>query len=100
MSSRLLHAVRTLLPAFAATPKRAHPDTPLVAALRAELDTLKARVDALARAELERQAEHAAMLDSLSRLYKRVSARIAREQPPGDTPSGESTLTLRSRLRR
>jgi hypothetical protein len=63
------------------------------------LDLLERRVDDWARNEATRAAEHATMLDQLSRLYKRVAMRIARDS--GETPTtGESVLSLRSRLGR
>ncbi len=70
-------------------------------ALSHALDALRERVVAVERAESVRAAEHAAALDAMSRLYKRVAARIAREQQPatGDTPPEESPLDLRRRLR-
>lgn len=74
-----------------------------VAALRAELDTLK-------RAEAVRAAEWQDVLDRFERLFKRLAARQARAER--DTvpdlasdrtgvrePTGESPLSLRRRLR-
>lgn len=49
--------------------------------------------------EARRAAEHATMVDQLSRLYKRVSARIMRE-PNGTEPDPLSTGELRRRLGR
>lgn len=75
------------------------------------VDDIFPRLERLERAELERAAEHAAMVDRLDRLYKRISARIARAPSPEDAPestnvppvrsrpSGESPLSLRHRLR-
>ena len=59
----------------------------------------------LKRREAEREGQHAAALDALARLYKRVSARIAREQPAPQAsdvapPEAESTLDIRRRLGR
>lgn len=97
LRSLFQHALITLRGGNA--PLRAHPDTPPVTQLITRLETLEARVDAYARSEATRQAEHATMLDALGRLYKRVSMRIAREQQ--ETPaSSESVLTLRQRLGR
>lgn len=71
------------------------------------LGALQTRVDLLERAEVVRSAEHAAMVDRLERLYKRVSVRIAREAGPTPTStaivdpgtsSGESVLSMRKRL--
>lgn len=63
--------------------------------------SLYQRVEKLERAEATRAAEHAAMVDQLERLYKRVSARIARadriEEPPVEE---ESVLSLKQRLQR
>jgi hypothetical protein len=67
------------------------------------LGELVGRVAALERAEATRAGEHAAMVDQLERLYKRVSARIAREQPSNNGGAGrsdESVLSLRQRLGR
>lgn len=55
--------------------------------------------------EATREAQHAAQLDALARLYKRVATRIAREAPPpvanADAPSeSESVLAMRRRLGR
>lgn len=71
---------------------------------------LSMRMDRLERAEIERAAEHAAMIDRLERLYKRVSVRIAREGAGtlpesgssivGQPESTESPLDMRQRLRR
>lgn len=75
-----------------------HPGTPPAAALHpppSPTGDLVARVEALERAEALRAAEHAAMVDQLSRLYKRVATRIAREAP---TEAGDSPLTFRRRL--
>jgi len=65
------------------------------------LDALRERVVALERAETVRAAEHAAAMDAMQRLYKRVAARIARETTPpnGEAPPEESPLQLRRRLR-
>jgi hypothetical protein len=57
---------------------------------------LRARVEALEATETVRNGEHTAMVDRLDRLYKRISARIARS---GEAPT-ESTLDLRNRLKR
>lgn len=51
----------------------------------------------LRRDEARRAAEHATMVDALDRLYKRVSARIARQD---DKAEEESTYDLRKRLGR
>lgn len=70
-------------------------------ALSHALDALRERVSLVEHADAVRAAEHAAALDSMARLYKRVSARIARESlPNGSTqPKEESPLDLRRRLR-
>lgn len=62
------------------------------------LDLYK-RVEKLDREEATRAAEHAAMVDQLERLYKRVSARIARAERVGPEPEGESVLDLKKRIR-
>lgn len=60
---------------------------------------LEERLTALERAETTRAAEHAAQLDQLSRLYKRVAQRIVREG--NDTPPDtESVMSMRKRLGR
>lgn len=56
-----------------------------------ELQTLR-------QEDTRRAAEHAAMLDSLNRLYRRVSARIGREV--GAAPAEESTKAMIDRLRK
>lgn len=65
----------------------------------AELRQLAERLAAIERAEALRAAEHAAALDKLERLYKRMAARVARE-PDLTTHNGESVLDLRNRLGR
>lgn len=52
--------------------------------------------------EARRAAEHSTMVDSLTRLYKRVSARIVRDAENGHAapPAGESVAELRRRLGR
>lgn len=51
--------------------------------------------------DARRAAEHATMLDALSRLYKRISARIAREDGGmAPAPDEESVLAMRRRLGR
>jgi len=99
----LRYGARTLFGSNASL--RQHPNTPAVEQLRTSIETLTARVDGLVRAEALRTAEHAHMVDRLDRLYKRIAARIARENgadadpvtPPTDN---ESVLSLRSRLGR
>jgi len=71
---------------------------------------LRGRVEALERSEHIRAAEHADMVDRLDRLYKRISARIARDTTPeagtnprpdlGTRAPGESVLELRKKLGR
>lgn len=75
---------------------------------RSALVALQTRVELLERSEVVRAAEHAAVIDRLERLYKRVSVRIAREAQSNPTPepildsgatSGhESVLSMRKRL--
>lgn len=69
---------------------------------RAELRALHGTMVQLQTDEARRAAEHATMVDALQRLYKRVSARIAREEMKhhDETPESESTLALRKRLGR
>ena len=62
-----------------------------------QVTALEARVRALEASETVRNAEHAAMVDQLDRLYKRISARISREQPQ-NAAATESVLSLRERL--
>lgn len=64
------------------------------------LDALTERVEALEHAAAVREAEHAAAMDSLNRLYRRVAARIARESPVSTGEKGESVLELKTRLGR
>lgn len=75
---------------------------PLDGAIPSVGDPLLRRVEALERAETVRAAEHAAMVDQLDRLYKRITARIAREHSAKPEPAseGESVLSLRNRLQR
>lgn len=63
--------------------------------LGSELQTLR-------QDEARRAAEHSAMVDQLTRLYKRVSARIVRdaEASNGHAPSDDTTGALRRRLGR
>lgn len=70
-------------------------------ALSHALDALHDRVVLVERADALRAAEHAAAMDAMARLYKRVSARIARELPANGAapPQEESPLELRRRLR-
>ncbi len=65
-------------------------------------DELTLRIEKLERAEATRAAEHAAMVDQLDRLYKRVSARIARaDRVDREEPAlEESVLSLKQRLQR
>lgn len=69
-----------------------------------ELDELGARlqldVKRLKSESVEREAEHAAQLDKLSRLYKRVAQRIAQDGAQERASDGESVLELRRRLGR
>lgn len=86
------HAATTLQPA-----------TDTVAALTASVSALVARVEAVEQREALRSAEHAAMVDQLDRLYKRISARISRADkasPVNGDASDESPLALRNRLKR
>ena len=80
-----------------ATPEAGTP--PQIVLLTECVRQLEADVQGLLKAEIVRSAEHAARIDQLDRLYKRVSARIARgEGEP--THNGESPLALRQRLGR
>jgi hypothetical protein len=56
----------------------------------------------LRRNEATRAAEHAAALDAITRVYKRLSARISRENEPPLTEEAveESVLDMRRRLGR
>jgi len=58
------------------------------------------RLAAIERAEATRAAEHAAQLDSLTRLYKRISQRIVRQQEQSPDLDEESVMSMRKRLRR
>lgn len=60
------------------------------------------RVLEIDRSEAVRNAEHAAMVDRLERLYKRMATRIARENGAVTAPTdnGESVLAMRRRLGR
>lgn len=68
-------------------------------AIPVALESLRRRVAALEALELERAAEHHAMVDKLERLYKRLATRIAREAASESNGSGESPLDIRRRLR-
>jgi hypothetical protein len=74
---------------------------------RRELRELVSELQQLRQDEARRAAEHATMVDQLTRLYKRVSSRIAREGQTaaaaaenGHTQSEESVMELRRRLGR
>ena len=72
---------------------------PSLARLTALETHVKALYDHIALLEREhtvRLAEHAAMMDQLNRLYKRMAQRVAREAPASEE---ESPLALRERLR-
>lgn len=70
-----------------------------VEALETHVKALYDHVTELRREEAQRAAEHATMVDQLTRLYKRVSARIAREPQPEATQPFESVLDMRRRIR-
>lgn len=88
MLSTLMRALRTPTPTPAS----------LDDAIPRELESLRRRVALLEDAEAQRAAEHHAMVDQLSRLYKRLATRIARET--NGHASEESPLQLRNRLGR
>lgn len=67
---------------------------------RAELRAMQRELQQLREDEVRRAAEHATMVDQLSRLYKRVSARIEREHQTTDSRNGESVAEMRRRLGR
>jgi hypothetical protein len=67
--------------------------------VRARLAALETRVHTLAAQEAARAGEHAAMVDRLDRLYKRISARMVRENNGATPAPEESPLALRQRLR-
>lgn len=106
MIRTLLSALRTL---NGTPPSRstAHPTVP-----DASAQALLARLEAVEKAEALRAAEHAAMVDQLTRLYKRVSMRIARSderelldreelhREATHHHNGESVLSMRNRLGR
>lgn len=102
--------IRTLLSALR-TPHGTPPDRSTVhpTVPDASAQTLLARLEAVEKAEALRAAEHAAMVDQLTRLYKRVSMRIARsderdrdllDQEATHHHNGESVLSMRNRLGR
>lgn len=74
-----------------------------IKALYDEAQQQRRQLTLFADDEARRAAEHATMVDQLSRLYRRVSARIAREgqspAPNGAHPE-ESVMELRRRLGR
>lgn len=95
-----------------------HPDDGRTAALETHVRALYDHVEQLRRDahalerghqqlrqdEARRAAEHAAMVDQLNRLYRRMAARIAREAehpltPPSDS-DGESVAAFKRRLGR
>jgi len=82
--------VRTLAQWLGIVPERQTPSP--FGAIHARLDALEAR-------ETVRAAEHAAMVDQLDRLYKRISARITREHAAPAAAPTESPLDMRRRLR-
>lgn len=73
-----------------------------VQALETHTRVLYERITDLERAEMVRAAEHAAMVDKLDRIYKRITARIAyaAQHPNEPASNGESPLALRNRLGR
>lgn len=86
----MLRTLRRLLSAVETEP------APHSARIRSDLEQ---RVEALESAEVLRAAEHAAMVDRLERLYKRMVTRVSREATVSAEPE-ESVLTLRDRIRR
>ena len=91
--------IRTLL-ARLRTPPAAAPVQP--EPWLQSVESLRMRVGELERSEATRNAEHAAMVDQLDRLYKRISSRIARSNESSEPTKadGESVLSLRNRLGR
>lgn len=85
-----------ILRRFLSTP----PDIARLAALETHTKVLYERLQDIERTEATRAAEHAAMVDQLDRLYKRISARISRGAVTQGSDNGESTLALRQRLKR
>lgn len=88
------------LPPVAATEHEAQDLWGRQRVLSITLDALTERVVSLERAAAVREAEHAAAIDALNRLYRRVAARIARESPASSAEKGESVLDLKTRLGR
>lgn len=93
----LFRMLRRLLRTLLLTPAPLDGATSRAAEPLRRVDELEARIVVLERAETLRAAEHAAMVDQLERLYKRIAARIAREN--GSQSSGESVLDLKQRLK-
>ena len=70
---------------------------------RAELRELTRELQQLRQDELRRSAEHTGVVDQLNRLYRRMSARVAREAEQNardHTNDEESVAALRKRLGR
>jgi len=67
-----------------------------VTALETHVKALYDHISLLEREHTVRLAEHAAMMDQLNRLYKRMAQRVAREPASAEE---ESPLALRERLR-
>lgn len=92
-------AIRRLLRRLSDPPVTGHDDPQLlrrVEQLEERVRLLHGAVAEAQASELERAADHAAMVDKLERIYKRFATRIARE---GAAEPEESPLTLRNRLR-
>lgn len=103
MLSTLWRALRTVT----SSPHRSTVHPSEADALRSRVTALETHVKALydhvallEREETRRAAEHATMVDQLDRLYKRITARIARTYGGDLEPNGESPLSLKRRLGR
>lgn len=79
------------------------PDNARLAALETHTKVIYERLEDVERAEATRAAEHAAMVDQLDRLFKRISARMSRADravTQGSDSAEESPLALKRRLGR
>lgn len=71
-----------------------------VSALYDHVHQITRELQTLRQDEARRAAEHSAMVDQLTRLYKRVSARIVREAESAPQRNGETDLDFRRRIGR
>lgn len=69
------------------------------APLSAEIAALRGRVERLEASELERAVAHTERVSKLDSLIKRLDVRAKRAEKSEQSDNGESTLSMRRRLR-